>query len=94
MSKITERLQKTVSYIEARRFASVKELGLHHQVSEMTIRRDLDKLAQEGRIIRTFGGGVPISSTAERISSGSEPIRDDDEFYDPDGCTIDYRYRY
>jgi len=79
MSKVSERLQKTVSYIEARRFASVKELSLHFQVSEMTIRRDLDKLTDEGRIIRTFGGGAPISSTPKRISSESQPIRDDDE---------------
>ncbi len=79
MSKISERLQKTVLYIEAQRFASVKELSLHFQVSEMTIRRDLDKLAEEGRIIRTFGGGAPISPMSKPISSGSQPNWDEDE---------------
>lgn len=37
----------------------VKELADHLDVSELTIRRDLDLLAKEGGIIRTHGGCIP-----------------------------------
>ncbi len=78
MIKTSERLQKIVSLIEGTGFASVKELSRYFQVSEMTIRRDLNKLAEEERIIRTFGGCAPIPATTDRISPEPQFIQDDE----------------
>jgi len=77
--KPTERLEKIAYFIETHGFASVKDLSLQCEVSEMTIRRDLDKLAEENRIIRTYGGGAQKPSTPNRISSGSQPVRDEED---------------
>lgn len=38
---------------------SVRELALEFNVSEMTIRRDLDELQRQGLAVRTHGGAVP-----------------------------------
>jgi DeoR/GlpR family transcriptional regulator of sugar metabolism len=55
-----ERLNQIVSLIDARRFVSVKALSEEFDVSEVTIRRDLQRLQDEGRLVRTFGGGVSL----------------------------------
>jgi DeoR/GlpR family transcriptional regulator of sugar metabolism/ABC-type sugar transport system substrate-binding protein len=66
-----ERLERIVSLIEKRRFISVKELSNLCSVSEMTIRRDLQRLHEEQRVQRVYGGavslqlGAPPSSTYE-----------------------------
>jgi len=39
----------------------VKELASRFDVSEMTIRRDLDELAEKGTAVRTHGGAVPAT---------------------------------
>lgn len=38
---------------------SISQLAGHYRVSEMTIRRDLDRLESAGRLRRTHGGAVP-----------------------------------
>ena len=73
--KADERLEKIVSLIETHGFASVNELSHQFAVSEMTIRRDLDKLAEKERIIRTYGGGAPIPSKTPSESSESQSDR-------------------
>lgn len=78
--KATERLEKIPYFIETLGFASVKELADRFEVSEMTIRRDLDKLSEQNRIIRTYGGGAPLPSNTHRISSGSLPLRNEKDF--------------
>lgn len=40
-------------------FVSIAHLGLQFNVSEMTIRRDLDELERQGLIQRTYGGAMP-----------------------------------
>jgi DeoR/GlpR family transcriptional regulator of sugar metabolism len=42
--------------------ARVTELARRFQVTEETIRRDLEKLDQEGRVRRTHGGAVPLEA--------------------------------
>ena len=44
--------------------ARVTELAQSFRVAEETIRRDLDKLAREGKLLRTHGGAVPAEDTA------------------------------
>jgi DeoR family glycerol-3-phosphate regulon repressor len=44
--------------VVTRGFVSVTALAAELMVSEMTIRRDLDELERDGRLVRTHGGGV------------------------------------
>lgn len=50
--------------LRSRGECSVEEFARALGVSEMTIRRDLQKLAEEGRLVRTHGGAAP----AEQVS--------------------------
>jgi DeoR/GlpR family transcriptional regulator of sugar metabolism len=45
-------------YVEDRGRARVTELSAHFGVSSVTIRKDLDVLADRGRILRTHGGAI------------------------------------
>lgn len=47
-----------LSYIQTHGSASIKELAILQNVSEATIRRDLDEMSQEGKIERTRGGAI------------------------------------
>jgi DeoR/GlpR family transcriptional regulator of sugar metabolism len=58
------RQAKIAQLIEVDGEVSVPDLADNLDVSEMTIRRDLDSLAQQGRIIRTHGG----AAAAGRVS--------------------------
>lgn len=58
------RRQRLVQMLEQQGERGVEELAATFGVSGMTIRRDLQELAGEGRVIRTHGGAVP----APRIS--------------------------
>ena len=55
-----ERLEQIVTLVSERGYVSVGELGETFQVSEMTVRRDLDRLEKENRLRRTFGGQPPF----------------------------------
>lgn len=55
------RLQEMVALVEQRGFLSVKELSQEFAVSEVTIRRDLQRLHDEHRLLRTFGGAAPLA---------------------------------
>ncbi|MEZ0541665.1 DeoR/GlpR family DNA-binding transcription regulator [Fibrella arboris] len=54
--------------VEQRESVDVRELALHVQTSEMTIRRDLTQLAAEGLIYRTHGGAM-------RVDLARQPFR-------------------
>ena len=58
--RAAERTNQIVLLVEERGFVSVKELSAQHDVSEVTIRRDLDRLHHENRLRRTHGGAVPV----------------------------------
>ena len=55
-----ERLDQIVSSVEDRGFISVKELSKLYNVSEVTIRRDLQRLHDEKRLRRTYGGATSL----------------------------------
>lgn len=62
------RQQKILGYIQEKGSAQVKELADYCHVSEATVRRDLDEMAQAGSIERTHGGAMIQSSTTfERV---------------------------
>ena len=45
----------------------------HFHVTDMTIRRDLNELAAQGKLIRTFGGAVLVGGEAERAAAAEAP---------------------
>lgn len=53
-----ERYEKIVSVVNQRGAVRVSELSELFQVTEETIRRDLDRLEQAGRLTRSHGGAV------------------------------------
>ena len=62
-----ERRMEVAALVARRRRASVHEIAAHFDVSEATIRRDLDQLEIAGRIARTYGGAVAIDSLSSEI---------------------------
>ncbi|SFJ84655.1 DeoR/GlpR family DNA-binding transcription regulator [Thermoflavimicrobium dichotomicum] len=55
---VAERHRKIVELVQSEGRIRVAELSKLFQVTEETIRRDLDKLEAEGKVIRTHGGAV------------------------------------
>lgn len=66
--KVTERLNQICKYVDERNFISISELSQLISVSEMTIRRDLERLDAEGRLVKTFGGAVSVRSNGGQAS--------------------------
>jgi DeoR/GlpR family transcriptional regulator of sugar metabolism len=53
-----QRQNRIKNFLVETGFVSIAELGKEFDVSEMTIRRDLDELERQGLIQRTYGGAV------------------------------------
>ncbi|MCZ8510940.1 DeoR/GlpR family DNA-binding transcription regulator [Paenibacillus filicis] len=64
-----QRKQALLDFLSQRGAATMKELSEHLEVSEMTIRRDLNALEQENRVQRSHGGAIYIGA----VSSVEEP---------------------
>lgn len=64
---VAERWQKIVELINERKSVRVSELSEIFQVTEETIRRDLDKLEAEGKLARTHGGAISLAETQTEI---------------------------
>jgi DeoR family deoxyribose operon repressor len=62
MSKITERREKIISFLKSSNVLSIKSLSELLSVSTMTIRRDLEILAEQN-IIQFYHGGVIFNSS-------------------------------
>jgi DeoR/GlpR family transcriptional regulator of sugar metabolism len=65
----TERRTRLVEHLRADGRASVAELADDLGVTPSTIRRDLQRLAREGRVVRTYGGAALSAATAGSIGS-------------------------
>ncbi len=63
---VENRLDDLVALIQERGFLSVKELSRTFGVSEVTIRRDLQRLHDDRRLLRTYGGATPLARPAGR----------------------------
>jgi DeoR/GlpR family transcriptional regulator of sugar metabolism/ABC-type sugar transport system substrate-binding protein len=59
-----ERLDRIVALVEKRGFVSVKELSQWFDVSDVTIRRDLQLLDETKRLRRTYGGAASLRPAA------------------------------
>ncbi|HLL67346.1 MAG TPA: DeoR/GlpR family DNA-binding transcription regulator [Micromonosporaceae bacterium] len=62
-----ERIRAIITSLGGQDTVSVAELAAEHRVSEMTIRRDLDELAQQGVVRRVRGGAISL------LLRGEEP---------------------
>jgi DeoR/GlpR family transcriptional regulator of sugar metabolism len=68
--KTNSRHDHIVSLIDEHSFMTVSELSRLCNVSEMTIRRDLDQLHGQKRIQRTYGGAVSLRNGTDEV----EPV--------------------
>ncbi|UOF89841.1 DeoR/GlpR family DNA-binding transcription regulator [Fodinisporobacter ferrooxydans] len=64
---VAERYEKIVQLVNERGSIRVSELSDVCQVTEETIRRDLDRLEQAGRLLRSHGGAVSIKDQQPEI---------------------------
>ncbi len=55
-----ERLQRIVNYVESREVITVPEIVSKFSISMTTARRDLDTLAEQGKIQRVHGGAIAL----------------------------------
>ncbi|NMM54729.1 DeoR/GlpR family DNA-binding transcription regulator [Paenibacillus aquistagni] len=64
---IAERLQYIVAAVNDRGSVRVSELSVECGVTEETIRRDLDRLESEGKLLRSHGGAVSVKEDQTEI---------------------------
>jgi DeoR/GlpR family transcriptional regulator of sugar metabolism len=72
---VAERYEKIVEWVDAQGSMRVTELSERCGVTEETIRRDLDKLEQAGRLRRSHGGAVSVKYKDEGQSEIPYPER-------------------
>ncbi|MCU0502736.1 MAG: DeoR family transcriptional regulator [Anaerolineae bacterium] len=70
--KTAERLDHIVGAVDEHGFMSVRDLSRVCQVSEVTIRRDLDQLHASHRIQRTYGGAASLRPKTPAPPSGND----------------------
>src|SRR5690348_7887389 len=64
-----ERDAEILRLLRSQRFVSFQELSAHLAVSAATIRRDLERLHGEGRIVRVRGGASSVDAApADRLA--------------------------
>jgi len=63
-----ERRNEILALLEQDRSVLVAELAVRYSVADETIRRDLEKLENEGLVKRTYGGAVLINNTSTDAS--------------------------
>lgn len=69
----TVRLETILAEVEQRGHASVSDVAERLGVSEMTIRRDMDKLGAEGHVVRTHGGVHANDDLRRKVVEVIEP---------------------
>lgn len=61
---VERRRQQIVAWVKEHGQSQVEDLAVRFATSEVTIRKDLAALSQQGLLIRQFGGAVPVPSVA------------------------------
>ncbi|MDO4573428.1 MAG: DeoR family transcriptional regulator, partial [Clostridia bacterium] len=64
---VEERRSQIVDILKAEKAVSVAQISEAMQVSEITVRRDLDELVKKNIVVR-FRGGAKINETASELS--------------------------
>lgn len=70
---VEERRYEIVMLVHKKGFMTIKALARHFDVTVQTIRRDLNELSDEGRLIR-YRGGAGISSSVENVDYSKRQI--------------------
>jgi len=65
-----ERQEKIYDIISQQHSVKVTELSQLLDISEVTIRRDLDELQRQNKVLRTHGGAVVVYSVGRAVASG------------------------
>ena len=68
--KRQDRIARTLEYVRSAGGASIRDLAAALGVSEMTVRRDLDLLAADGKLRLVHTGAVPYEAASEGASTG------------------------
>jgi DeoR family transcriptional regulator of aga operon len=63
-----ERQDRIIDLLEMQKRVSVAALSERFGLSQTTIRSDLDALVQEGLVVRTHGGAIPVEDSGVEIS--------------------------
>ena len=66
MSKTSARHQALQEFLSARGYATIEELARHFEVTPQKVRKDINALAEEGKVQR-FHGGAGMVSGSENI---------------------------
>ncbi len=66
MSKTLARHQALQEFLSARGYATIEELARHFEVTPQTVRKDINLLAESGKVQR-FHGGAGMASGSENI---------------------------
>lgn len=74
-----ERQEKIYQIINQRNFVKVSELSGELDISEVTIRRDLEELQKQKRIVRTHGGAMAACGTGRDMGFPSFPSRETEQ---------------
>ena len=65
-----ERQRKIIELIQREKTVKVVQLSKQFEVTEETIRRDLEKLAKQGIVQKTYGGALLVSRSEEKEKIG------------------------
>ncbi len=76
---IVERHREILSRVNREGSARVTELARLLQVTEETIRRDLEKLEVEGRLLRSHGGAVTVKSDTRELPFSVRQVSQEQE---------------
>ncbi len=79
-----ERLQAIRELVKEKKSVEVAYLSKELDVSEVTIRRDLDKLEKEGLVEKTYGGAILIEKSGATLDEKKYKI--DEESNDENQC--------
>lgn len=71
-----ERQRKIIELIQREKTVKVVQLSKQFEVTEETIRRDLEKLAKQGIVQKTYGGALLISGSEEKEKDMEDPSFD------------------
>lgn len=66
---VKERQQKILTFLEGKTECSYQELEAFLQVSNMTVRRDVDRLVAEGEVVKTLGGMQKVNAAVNLYES-------------------------
>ena len=99
MSKTSARHQALQEFLSARGYATIEELARHFEVTPQTVRKDINALAEEGKVQRFHGGAGMVSGSENIVYDERKGIRQDEKrrigellaTHIPDGALLEHK---